>query len=457
MLTRSLALRATTLLLVAATLASTPCAQSGTDWIQINAAASPPRRVGAPFAYEAPEHVVLMFGGAGAAAGSTYPTGSETWEYDGRHWSLLTPATVPPPRAFMAMAYDEARERMVMFGGRQSGVSMNDTWEWDGNNWHQVTTIHSPPVQSGHSMTYDTVRGEVVLFSGDAALPETWLYDGTDWTLAQPAHVPPGRSRSALVWDRLRSRVVMFGGTPNLDDTWEWDGTDWTEPMPATRPPGRSEHAMAYDAGRGRTVLFGGIVNTATVNDTWEWDGTDWTQRLTVSSPSSRDGHGMAYDPDRGVVALFGGSNDTWEYGPDQPGSYQRFGQGCAGPAGAPTLDAFEGLRPYVGEVFAVEVRGLGAGPALLAFGASHATWGNVALPLDLGNLGFPGCTLLVGLDVTASLTPQNGHAEFALPIPPVAGLVGQRFYQQVVQFDTLPTPTGLSLSNAAAARIGAL
>ena len=38
-----------------------------------------------------------------------------------------------------AMAYDSARERIVLFGGRtdRSG-DLNDTWEWDGRTWTRV-------------------------------------------------------------------------------------------------------------------------------------------------------------------------------------------------------------------------------------------------------------------------------------------------------------------------------
>jgi hypothetical protein len=259
----------------------------------------------------------------------------------------------PQARGWHAMTYDAGRGRVVLFGGSVepretcdvAGTHIcSDTWEWDGYAWADVSPATSPPGRSGHAMAYDAARGRVVLFGGrghsrgacgssGTSCADTWEWDGTTWSERTPAAGPSARSDTALTYDAVRGRIVLFGGgvfdgfSPiRYRDTWEWDGKAWTERFPALRPPARSGHGLAYDAGRGRTVLFGGSSGSPRLSDTWEWDGSAWLERTAVTAPPARQGHAMAYDPRRRAVMLFGGDGtgcrtnpagfcrDTWEW-----------------------------------------------------------------------------------------------------------------------------------------------
>ena len=69
-----------------------------------------------------------------------------------------------PERTYAAMAYDSARDRLVLFGG--SGL--NDTWEFDGNGWTNVTPANgNPEGRWRHGMAYDASRRRVVMFGGE--------------------------------------------------------------------------------------------------------------------------------------------------------------------------------------------------------------------------------------------------------------------------------------------------
>ncbi len=46
---------------------------------------------------------------------------SETWEWNGATWTQRFPTTAPPPRRNHALAYDSARQRVMLFNG-------TDTW-----------------------------------------------------------------------------------------------------------------------------------------------------------------------------------------------------------------------------------------------------------------------------------------------------------------------------------------
>jgi hypothetical protein len=84
----------------------------------------------------------------------------------------------PSARSDVAMAFDAARNRVVLFGGAggSTAILFNDTWEWDGENWTQYEDI-GPAPRSRHGMAYDSKRGRTVLFGGSAGnlnLNDTW-------------------------------------------------------------------------------------------------------------------------------------------------------------------------------------------------------------------------------------------------------------------------------------------
>src|SRR5262245_48672493 len=51
-----------------------------------------------------------------------------------QRWLARNPPTSPPVHFRHAMAFDAARGRTVLFGGRgRSAAALADTWEWDGS------------------------------------------------------------------------------------------------------------------------------------------------------------------------------------------------------------------------------------------------------------------------------------------------------------------------------------
>lgn len=264
----------------------------GSTWIQRTSATVPAYRTDHAMAYDAARKCVVMFGGrVGPNAVA------ETWEWDGVDWRQRTPAGSPDARWAHGMAFDAARGRIVLFGGQTirlgQGVQLADTWEFDGSQWIRRIPAAQPNARVYHGMAYDAARQRVVLFGGSAAgqgtVADTWEWDGSNWTLLQPASSPSARL-SALAYDVGRQLVVLFSGSGAgpLGDTWEWDGTNWSLRQPASSPPARAGHALVHDAARGRTVLFGGSDSSrAETPDLWEWDGTTW---LTAAREGARTG-----------------------------------------------------------------------------------------------------------------------------------------------------------------------
>ena len=271
----------------------------------------------------------------------------DIWEWDGDAWTELLPATTElPPRKNHGLAYDRLRGRLLVFGGIYGGLAVDpvylgDTWSWDGTDWiDRSDPAADPPPRAGHGMAYDESRQRVVMFGGGGEVSsynDTWEWDGETWAEVPIDRFdrPVGRFNTRLVYDSGRERILMFGGHTwsgePLNDLWEFDGAAWTRLAPEgdAVPDGRGFFGLTYDTDRGVVVLYGGttawppfIDATNIFDDHWEWDGVSWTLVLEGSSgPGRLSGHALAYDEGRGRVVLFGGSDDgtalldrTFEY-----------------------------------------------------------------------------------------------------------------------------------------------
>ena len=285
---------------------------------------SPSPRYAAAMAYDAARGKTVLFGGSDGS--QTYSR--ETWIWDGRTWSQLTPVTSPPAQYGASMAYDPIRQNVVLFGGDGS------TWTWDGTNWTQRRPATSPAGRLFPGLVWDGATANMLLFGGDG-IPsghynDTWTWDGTNWTQQLPANSPTFRSPN-IAYDAAHSKVVVFGGfgcctafggDEYFNDTWIWDGSNWTHLNPSLSPYPRGYAAMGFHTVIGQVVLFGGetpgVLYPGRTNDTWTWDGTNWTRVDGTPSPSAREMPSSAYDSARGAFVLFGGNDptpalgDTW-------------------------------------------------------------------------------------------------------------------------------------------------
>jgi uncharacterized protein (TIGR03437 family) len=145
------------------------------------------------------------------------------------------------------MAYDSKHGQVLLFGGFDGLSSLSDTWQWDGTNWNLVTPQNSPSARCFHEMTYDSAHDQVILFGGGTTnnltinsglSNDTWLWDGSSWTQATPTNSPPARNRFGMAFDAGHALAVLFGGRISdngfLGDTWTWSGGPVTTPPTVT-------------------------------------------------------------------------------------------------------------------------------------------------------------------------------------------------------------------------------
>lgn len=262
----------------------------------------------------------------------------ETWEWTGARWVQRFPAHTPGGRSTMGMVFDTARNRVVLFGGKNGTTEFNDTWVYQNDDWTKLDTPNAPPVREVPGMAYDPIRDRVVVFGGTynllssdgktstaTARFDTWEFDGTTWV--QRSSDGPHVSKPILQYDPSRNQLLLLGldeNTATLMYQYDPGAGSWTKLTPAALPPCVNEAATAFEPNLGRILLTGGTCTTSSVNDeTWEWDGTTWAKVDTHGTDPARVfGHVLAFDQSRNLVLEYGGTvafglprSNTYLYG----------------------------------------------------------------------------------------------------------------------------------------------
>lgn len=307
-----------------------PC----TDWYEVlvPSANRPSARGHHAMAFH-PDNGIIMFGGDDPSPGYR----GDTWAWNGNIWTEL-PVVGPPPREQHAMTYAPACGGIILFGGTGQTGDLNDMWKWDGTQWISLTPsqlpVSWPGVRRAHAIAYDENRGVIVLFGGVHGSSCPWPYYGDtwEWDCANPGWVQnpisgPAAREGHFMQFHASNGIVLYGGgnnpcsqispCPLLDDTWDYDGATWTS-VASSVPSKRTWVSAAFDDIRGRLVMLGGNPDCvgAGLNDTWAWTGTEWELIQANSAPGAppaRSRHATAFDPIRRETVVFGGfSDDTW-------------------------------------------------------------------------------------------------------------------------------------------------
>jgi hypothetical protein len=265
-----------------------------------------------------------------------------------------------PPRSEAAIAYDQARSRVVLFGGFDGSRTLADTWLWDGHGWVPAHPADVPPARERAAMAYDPATRDIVLFGGTVqryhqrslALNDTWTWDGAAWTRRHPLHEPPWSTGLAMSYDPRSHSVLLVtlpSSHPNLDltpdgvgsrgttafGTWRWDGSDWRE-LPTPSAPAFAAGAVFHTNPRlatlpnGAGLLFyswsvymgscpppgrcgsGPDPNGTRNSQTWTWDGSGWTEQHPSRAPGYAQ---LVATPGAGAAPIiFTGDATTWQW-----------------------------------------------------------------------------------------------------------------------------------------------
>lgn len=151
----------------------------GATWSRRSVANAPTARQGHVMTHDPVRGRTILFGGL--AAGST-SFNSETWEWDGADWNRIATPTLPSAALFPAMTFFDAHGVAVLTGGTGAASQRPATWAFDGTDWHPGPAAPAGFTgRQGHAIAYDAAREMVVLFGGASIgaggarpLDDTW-------------------------------------------------------------------------------------------------------------------------------------------------------------------------------------------------------------------------------------------------------------------------------------------
>ncbi|GIV96542.1 MAG: hypothetical protein KatS3mg057_1199 [Herpetosiphonaceae bacterium] len=247
------------------------------------------------------------------------------------HWQRIEPAgAAPPARRDAALAYDRARNRVILFGGRNGETPLDDTWAFDleSRMWQALATGDAPrpPARFSVIAGVDEERGRLLITTGQAGAQffnDVWSFDlATDtWAPVDVAGEAPrpryGSAGGILTGSGALYLSHGFSDQGRFDDTWAFDlaANTWRNMTPQGELPlKRCLHAAA-SAGPAALVLFGGCSSgfgPCPQGDTWLFDEHtgSWTNMTAQDGPSPRQFPSLVQLGDSDELLLFGGQGD---------------------------------------------------------------------------------------------------------------------------------------------------
>jgi hypothetical protein len=181
-------------------------------------------------------------------------------------------------RKSQALAFDIDRQRMVLFGGIDGNVVLDDTHEGAvsfngagqpiGVSWTQQVVENKPPARYAHSMIYDANNDRMLMFGGfnsnHVPLNDLWQYAVTN------VEVSDGESNSTVTvstWSQITSFSSSDRPQPRAGASMVYYGDfDYN----------RAIEGYCVGGNQQRLVLFGGTDGKTYFNDTWVYNGSRW-------------------------------------------------------------------------------------------------------------------------------------------------------------------------------------
>jgi hypothetical protein len=183
----------------------------GTAWRELTPEEPwPAPRIRSAMVFDEARSSAIIFGGVGDDPLAPF---DDTWTWDGSSWSRFGGDSSPSPRHASGAAYAVGRESMLLFGGSSSTEgATRDTWEWNGRRWSPIPVLGLLP--SGRfdaGFAYDEKRDRAIVFGGsDVLLLDTTRPLGDTWILELGSEGRPGFI-AAVSWAAAFATGAVLG------------------------------------------------------------------------------------------------------------------------------------------------------------------------------------------------------------------------------------------------------
>ena len=249
----------------------------------------------------------------------------------GQQWTEHCPATAgPSARDGAASAYDDASDRLIVFGGSTQAGETAELWVLANATglggtpaWSQLAPAGGPSARQRAAVGYDAATNQLVVSGGcasgcTAALADTWVLSNANGlggppTWASRPAAPAARYGQASAFLPGTKALVVYGGSSGGEvhgNYWILRNAtgpgvpQWFAELPVFDRPPREGASLVYDAAGDRLFLWGGRdASGAASNVGWRIlspsaaNNTSWQQLFAPGVvPGARAGHAAVYD-----------------------------------------------------------------------------------------------------------------------------------------------------------------
>ncbi|HPQ40954.1 MAG TPA: RHS repeat-associated core domain-containing protein, partial [bacterium] len=266
-----------------------------------------------------------------------------------------SPGAAPGYRTGHALCRSPRRHSVMLFGGRDNeNAPLADLWQYSESNqsWAEVTAYDSPSARYDHAMAFHPGLNRVVLFGGDdgrVRLDETWLYDsaGTTWT---NVGLTLGTEWSDPVMSTFEDTVILMVTAPSGPVMYRMEGMDpdadlsWIRVDGCELPEEMSGYRMVWHSVAQRVIMVGMDQGTMGTYIYPHSDGSPVWEKLVLTAELSTLPDSLARDPaDESVICVTGGtvyrldyvgagfSTDGWQNFSPGPGPQEMMLAGMGG------------------------------------------------------------------------------------------------------------------------------
>jgi len=193
----------------------------GKDWMQMSPDNYPSGRRGGQLFYDHQLGKVILSGGHYYASPDKIITPlNDTWEWDGKNWQYVTSTLESLIITNPNVAYDPLRERTILF-------NYNQVMTWADGQWNEMDVSTKTPTRYGTWLAASLESGEMLLFGGvenSVQLNDTWIWNGDIWKELHPDLSPSPRDAHVMFYDPTRHSFILYGGVNPyaLDEMWEF-------------------------------------------------------------------------------------------------------------------------------------------------------------------------------------------------------------------------------------------
>jgi hypothetical protein len=193
----------------------------GKDWTQAFSTDAPSPRRGAQMFFDHQTGKIVLAGGFSLTYDDKQLVQyADTWEWDGKNWQYVTSNDQNFIITGPAVAYEPVQQRTVVF-------DYNELLIWADELWAKSTQELLPAPRFGMAVAANPNSDKILLFGGvdnGVQLNDTWLLDGGTWRELHPELMPSVRDAHAMFYDPTRNSFIVYGGlsTYTLDDMWEF-------------------------------------------------------------------------------------------------------------------------------------------------------------------------------------------------------------------------------------------